>query len=585
MMAERIPLPGRASAVGTFSKKIGKLLHLALRRWKVVWSKVPYAPPVPLPRRRSFWLALALVALAAAAYSIYFIIFVTSKQDAFLTNGEDLGIMDQAIWNTLHGAPLQQTICNVLTDTNCYSLEGISRFAIHFEPILFPIALLYLCWAGPKTLLIFQVLVVATGAFPAFWLARLRLRNDWAAVPFALLYLLYPAQQYAVDYDFHAVTLTLSLLLFALYFMYTQRNGWFLAFVILSLACKEEVAGVVAMMGLWIMLCQHRWRLGLIILLLALGWTAIGLLVVHYASPLGYSLLASRWSDYGNSPVAAIITILRHPLAIIREHVLEPQHVLYLRKLLSPAGYLPLLAPWALMLAAPTLALNLLSTNPNMYSGDFQYNAEIVPVLIFATIEATVVILWLAERLFHSLLSRPDAGPARPAPTAPARRFSPTGAGLLRAGLLILLLAYILQRVVAASARYDVYSAMPYASGFSWPVVTSHDLLAYRFLNEIPANASVTAQTNLVPHLSERRTIYLFPYGVGYADYILLNAPGYYYPFLSYDDYAHTVDSILRSDEYGVLDMQDGYFLLEKGYSTADNKQAMLVIESYRHSD
>ena len=122
------------------------------------------------------------MALAALVYIVYFSIFLTTKQDAFKTNGEDLGIMDQAIWNLLHGSMLHQTICNALTDTNCYGLNGVPRFAIHFEPILFPISLLYLIWPDPKALMILQVLVVASGAFPTFWLARLRLRHAWAAL-------------------------------------------------------------------------------------------------------------------------------------------------------------------------------------------------------------------------------------------------------------------------------------------------------------------------------------------------------------------------------------------------------------------
>jgi hypothetical protein len=33
-----------------------------------------------------------------------------------------------------------------------------------------------------------------------------------------------------------------------------------------------------------------------------------------------------------------------------------------------------------------------------MYSGLFHYNAEVVPILILATIEAMALILWLAQR-------------------------------------------------------------------------------------------------------------------------------------------------------------------------------------------
>src|SRR6266567_1377706 len=156
-----------------------------------------YPEPEPMPHSRLFWLAMGLVTVAVVLFCGYFILYLLAQHNAFLTNAEDLGIMDQAIWNTLHGNMLHQSICNIVSDTNCYSLQGITRFAIHFEPILIPISLLYYIFSTPNTLLVLQTLVVASGAFPAFWLARLRLRNEWAAVAIALLYLLYPAQQNA----------------------------------------------------------------------------------------------------------------------------------------------------------------------------------------------------------------------------------------------------------------------------------------------------------------------------------------------------------------------------------------------------
>ncbi len=560
---------------------------------------------------------MGLVAVAALAYSIYFCIFLTTKHQAFLTNGEDLGIMDQAIWNLLHGSMLYQTICNSLTDTNCYGLNGITRFAIHFEPILFPISLLYLLWPDPETLMIFQVLVVASGAFPAFWLARLRLRNAWAAVPFALLYLLYPAGQYAVNFDFHAETLTIALLLFALYFLYVRKTGWSLVFVVLCLACKEEIAGVVFMLGLWTLLLQGRWRPGTGLAGLAIGWTVMGLIVVHYASPIGHSLLAPRFAYLGNSPVQVALTILTHPVQMVQQHLLEAAHMHYLRDLLAPAGYLPLLAPWVLILASPTLALNLLSSTPNMYSGDFQYNAEIIPILIFSSIEAIVLLLWIVRWLMARLSQRAGSGKsresanqrARPAarggPTIgeshgrtvdrratscgwpgyaalrmPVRMHWPSLSQLTQISLLTLLLCYMLVRLFNSTVQYNVYSVMPYAHGFVKPQVTQHDKLAARFLKEIPPDASVSAQTTLVPHLSERQSIYLFPYGVGHADYIFLDASAYTYPFKGYQDYTASVKNILQQGNYGILDMGDSYLLLKRGYPQSDIAPAIQMIDN-----
>ncbi len=559
-----------------------------MKQIPLAWRKGLYPMPKPLPRTRFYWICLSLVILAVIGYCVYFIIYQTARQDAFKTNAEDLAIMDQAIWSLLHGSLFHQTVCNVLTDTNCYGLSGISRFALHFEPILFPASLLYVLWADPKTLLVFQTLVVASGAFPAFWLARLRLRSAWAAVPFALLYLLYPAQLYALTFDFHAETLTVALLLFAIYFLYIRKTIWCFVFIVLSLACKEEIAGVVAMLGLWALLLQRRKRVGLGLLALAFCWTGVGLIVVHYASPVGYTLLASRYSYLGNNIVQVVVNVLTHPVSMIKAHVLEASHSQYLRDLLAPAGYLPLLAPWILVLAAPTLALNLFSSNPGMYSGRYQYNAEIVPILIFATIEATVLIVWATRWLLMMMVSERRAvhvqeeEPAVPSPSGWRHGVSP--ALLVRVGVLGLVLCFMLARLYVTTSAYNGYNPIPYSRGFLWPHVTAHNRLASHFLNEIPATASVTTQTKLGPHLSERQEIYLFPYAVGHADYILLDATGFFYPYADYNAFASEARSILQGGTYGVVDMGDGYLLLKRGSAPHNVAQALQMIAENAHS-
>ena len=518
-----------------------------------------YPAPEPMPRTSLFWLAMGLVGLMVLLFSVFFIAFVTSRQDAFLTAAEDMGNMDQAVWSIIHGQILHQTICNVVSDTNCYSAAGISRFAIHFEPMLFPVSLLYFIWSGPKTLLVLQTLVVASGAFPAFWLARLRLRNELAAVAIALVYLLYPAQQQATIFEFHSVTFTASLLLFTLYFMYTRRTLWLFVFAILSMACKEEIPLVIAFFGLWSIIFQHRWRTGLGLVLLAIGWVGLTFLAYRYFSPTGHPLLASRYAYLGSGPVEIVRNILLHPKSLISQHVLERYHLLYLRILLAPVGYLPLLAPWILVLAVPSLAFNLFSSDPNQYLGVFHYSAEIVPVLIFATIEAIVVILWGLQWFLNIIRERKEYQQKQPGEqsVASTRRLGL----LLRPITLILLIGFVLFNVV----REDYpYGSLPISRGFSWPQVTTHDTMAQRFIDMIPSSASVSAQSSLVPHLSERNSIYLFPYQDDHADYIFLDITSFTYPYTS-NQYTSEVKKILLSGKYGVVAAQDGYLLLKKG--------------------
>jgi uncharacterized membrane protein len=258
----------------------------------------------------------------------------------------------------------------------------------------------------------------------------------------------------------------------------------------------------------------------------------------------------------------------------------------YLRKLLAPAGYLPLLAPWVLVLATPTLALNLLSSSPNMYRGDFQYNAEIVPILIFASIEATVLIIWMVRWFVVSLsVERKSREWELTAQPPLARTHTLSLAYLVQASVLALVLGFMLTRVFNSTMQYDVYSAMPYAYGFDWPSVTAHQRLASHFLDQIPADASVSTQNPLAPHLSQRQSIYLFPYAVDHADYILLDATANIYPFKAYGDYAARAKKILRTGNYGVVDMQDGYLLLKRGYPLLDATPALRMIDESAHTD
>ena len=535
------------------------------RKRLAIWRNRLYLYPAPedMPHSRLFWLAMGLVALAAAIFSAYFIYLHIGRQDAYLTPAEDLGTYNQAIWNILHGTFIHQTICNIISDTNCYSLNGISRFAIHFEPILLPISLVYLALPDPKTLLVLQTLVVASGAFPAFWLARLRLRNEFIAVGIAILYLLYPALQQAEVFDFHGVTLTAALLMFTLYFMYTRRTLWLFVFAILSMACKEEIPLVIAFFGLWTMLFQQRWRSGLALVALSVAWLGVVLLVYRVASPTGHPLLGSRFAYLGSGPLQILRNVVTHPVSLLYQHVLEHSHRQYLIVLLAPAAFLPLLAPWVLVLAVPSLAVNLFSSDPNQYLGIFQYSAEIVPVLIFSTIESMVFIVWLVKWYMRQLReARTPVAPkteqvsedsqSRRKPWL-ARRAQPIG--------LSLLLALALFAVV----RQDfTYGAMPFSRGFGWPHVTAHDQLAGRIEAMIPASASVSAQSNLVPHVSQRAHIYLFPYGDSVADYIFLDVTGYTYPYNS-PQYIVEVKKVLLSGNYGVVTAQDGYLLLKRG--------------------
>ncbi len=526
-----------------------------------------YPEPEPMPHDRSFWLAMGLVAVAFLIFSAVFITFMVNGQNNFMTNAEDMGIMDQAVWSTVHGHVLHQTICDILGDTNCYDANGVMRFAIHFEPILFPISLTYLFWPDARTLLVLQTLVVATGAFPAFWLARLRLRNNLVAVGFAIVYLLYPAQEAAITFDFHAVTLTAAFLLFMIYFMYTRRTVWLFVFAILAMSCKEEIPLVVACFGIWSILFQQRVRSGLALTLLAGLWAILGLfLVPHIFSPTGHELLVSRYTYLGGGPLHTAKVLLLHPVYDVKQFLVEHSRRVYLEALFGSAGYLPLLAPWLLPITIPTLAINLISSLWTMhYNLDFnQYTAELAPTFLFASIEATVLILWIARRL----LARNPRAEEHPIINLGKNKTAvrlPSLAQVVYVGLLVFITGYAI-----TSATYGDFlqTTTPFHNVQLQSISPAHSALAQRFINQLPADASVSAQSKLVPHVSHRVSIYLFPYGDGittpaFAQYIFLDKTSDFYPYPTFNLYSTEVQKVLKSPTYHILDQDDGYILLK----------------------
>lgn len=531
-----------------------------------------YPVPEALPRTRKFWVVTALITVAVICFCAFYILYMGGRHLAFQTNAEDFGIMDQSIWNTAHGNLLHDTICNILSDTNCASPNGYVRFAIHFEPILFPISLLYYVWSDPRILFVIQTIIVALGAYPAFWLARLRLRNEWLGGAFALLYLIYPAQLQATTSDFHAVTLTASLLLFVLYFMYTRQTLWLFVFAILSMACKEDIPLVVMTFGLWSVIFQRRWKSGLALALLGLVWFVVATKgIMPYFSPTGQPLLSSRYGGISSLMKDAFL----HPLVFLHTYVFEYHHLAYIHAVLAPSGYiprphgggifyLPMLAPWVLILAVPSLAINLLSSNPQQYSGLFHYNAEVVPVIIFSTIEALVVVHWLTRHALALLARRR---------IALAEASSNIGRFLPWTLTWVLVVGAIFS---ALRSDYYFHGQLPFSIGFQWPQTTAHMDLAQHFMDMIPADASVSAQTKLVPHLSHRTSIYMFPYAADpqylnnqsadkLADYVLLDVTGDIYPYFDAQSYTREAKKVLASGNYGVLAAQDGYILLKRG--------------------
>jgi len=515
------------------------------RLWR--WIQAHEALQAPYPSGRANTLGLSLTALLAVGYAIILGRYTTGLQHTFRTNAEDLGIMIQVLWSIVHGHGMHQTICNPVSDLNCAA--GTSRYAIHFEPMLYLVSLVYRVFPSVSAILIVQVVVVASGAFPAYLIATRRLRHPaWGVVAAAAL-LVYPPLLGAVIDDFHPETLAVTLLLWAFYFLTVRRYRALVAMCVLALLCKETMTLDVIAIGCFVAIVHRRPRLGLALIGLGVGTLALALTLMHLTSPLGHSPVTGRLDALLHQPVQTILGALH-----------DGARRAYLVKLLLPLGFLPLLSPWMAVLAAPSIALNALSTDPAMYSGRYQYNTDIAAVLLVASIDALAWLVPILRMVWSQLIAR-----------APLHMLRRPLAGVAIIALLVIAIAG--ESSGALAHGYTAVQAI-------WPQTNTHTRVGTRMLSLIPAGASVSAQSMLVPHLSDRLKIYQFPAGIRTAQYVFVDASSAnFYPFTSPQSFTQVIQGLLSSRAYVPVAADNGYLLLH--HVAAGHGTAMLPSSFY----
>ena len=479
-----------------------------------------------------FWPYAASLAMACL-YAVFFSWLSIQRYDAFLMHALDMGNMDQAVWNTLHGNLFHFTNMRAHLDKEAWGTT--TRLSFHVEPILLPLSLVYLIHASPETLIVVQALCVALGAPAACRLALRVTGSRGLAYAAPLAYLLAPSLQAATLYEFHPVTLVAPALLWAFVFLEERHYRLFVVFAVLSISCKEEIGLVVACMALW------HWRRGgprslaIPVAVLSAAWSllAIGWIVPHFASgPSAYWQRYISAADEGSSSPGAIGVLkfwLHHPDNLWHTVVMWPKASMLHRYFIS-TGYLCLFSLPALAICAPSLAIILLSTDQHMYGGLGQYSAELVPIGVAAAIYGFA---WLvAYGVKHGLKQRTIA-----------------------AALVVLLFA-------SALANQRLNGFTPAAEGYAAPVISAHTLLGQRLLKLIPAGVPVSSMDQLNPHLGDRAKSYLFP-DVGDAQYVALDVTSNVNPGLPEDQYLAAM-SLLRSRYWRILAAQDGYLILHR---------------------
>lgn len=426
---------------------------------------------------------------AGAAFAALFSVLSVRKQDDFGYSRLDLGNMAQTVWNTAHGRILEMSDATGTTYT---------RLGVHFDPILAALAPLYRAWPDAKLLLIVQALAVAAGAWPAYRIAQLELRDlapAWTPAALASAFLLYPPLQWATLDEFHPITLAMPLLLGAIWTLRQRHYGRFALLAVAASLCKEEVGFLVGMLGLYAAVVWEDRRVGLLIFAAGFAWSLAAFeLVIPFYSPGEEGPFGDRYEEVGGSIGGILGNVLTDPLLIAGE-LTSGRDLGYLAGQLAPLLALPLLAPVALAVALPELAINLLSGHPPQTSWRFHYIAGQAPFIWWAGV------LGLRRLLTWSADGRLPV--SRLAPALPL-------VACLAAGYVMGPLPWWSQLPGGSDHQAGRYSP------------DARDRLAERVLERVPGDAPISVVNTLGAHVANRRQVALFP-RLGPARYVLVD--------------------------------------------------------------
>jgi uncharacterized membrane protein len=432
----------------------------------------------------------------------------------------DLGNMVQAIWSTADGRLLETTTISGLQQ---------SRLAGHVDPFLVLLVPFWSAWQSPLMLLVIQVLAVASGALPVFWLGRKYLGSGRAAANFAFAYLLYPATQwnaFEITSGIHAVSFAIPLILFAVWYLESDRLIPFAIVGLLAASTKEEVGVAVGFLGIWYAVRHHRWRVGLAILGIGGAISLVDFLVIipHFAAA-DTTPFSDRYSEIGGTPGGILHHAFTDPVALF--HVAASGHKLaYLGYLFIPFLGLCFLEPLLLLCAMPELAINMLSSKPGQTKITDHYAAAILPFVIASAILGAAKLRRFADGL--SVATVLCVG-------AVALLFSP--------------LKYSMFDLAKGNPSDPVHRAKTHA------------------LRLIPSDAPVSASNQLGAFLSARRYIYTYPFVAARASWVIVDVSDYTYR--SKRAYRQAIERIDHSPRWHLVFSSNGIQVLRRAQPPA----------------
>ena len=350
----------------------GEIWRNLLESYLQLWRSTPLARL--WQRVADRWgLPRILLGLAMLAWFLFFAIYAYRQHDRFASFAFDTGIFDQSIWLLSEGEGFN-------------TVRGLETFGHHGNVGFFLLVPFYWLGAGIHFLNFLQIAAIVLGAIPVFILVRDAVESEWMALVPALAFMTHFAFQHMVHEEFHPEILAVTPFLAA--YLYARRKRWVVygLWMALAVSWKEDIALAAAVFGL-ILVARGERRAGLWTMGAAIGWFVVVTQVMIPAFNDQGTFYAQFFGDLGNTPREVVWTGITHPTEVIVR--LDRADALgYVRDLSLPYGFVSYLSPTALLIGLPQAIVNLLNIFGTSWDPRLHYAAMPLVGLTIAMTEA-----------------------------------------------------------------------------------------------------------------------------------------------------------------------------------------------------
>ena len=506
----------------------------------------------------------------AGVFFVICLVLILNRYFSFYASF-DQGIFNQVFWNNLHGRFFQSSLSSSLSTNIVHASEVPTvfyhRLGQHFTPALLLWTPIYALFPNAATLAVLLVTLITAGGLMLYVLARQYLEPQ-LAVAIAGSYYAANAVIGPTLCNFHDIS-QIPLFIFTL-LLAMEKRWWWLFWLMagLTVLVREDAGVSLFGVGVYMVLSKRFPRTGLAVCIFSFAYMLMltNLIMPLFSDDISKRFMLERFGQYVDGDEATTLDVIwgivSNPVRLLIEIVTPVDKTIrYLLGQLLPFAFIPAISPASWSIAGFPLLKLLLGKGDSVLAITIRYALSVVPGLCYGAI------LWWAK---HKQAFKPSF-----------RRFW------------IFCISLSLIFSFTSNPNRTFYFAIPDSVKpwvhVSLPTQWNHVNKGIRpLLAQIPSDASVSATTYLVPHLSNRREILRLPMlelrndnrEVIKMDYAIADlwqlqkyAPAFRGDRGLLKQLIDFIDQITSDREYGIISFKDGVILLKK--DAISEKQAV----------